>query len=143
MTAEKVGLFDRFRWIAFLAVLAGVGAAAVIEVVAARRVHIADWYMHLAMWVLIEAYFGLTTWTVLKHKWLRSLANLIVLVALTIFWCVILAGKEASERVLVEGELVSREPLHAVWLAIPILGTCTALFVVVALVVLVKRGERT
>jgi len=103
-----------------------VAGAGSIEVLAARRVGITDWYMHLAMWTLIALYVLLTGWTFATGKKLRGWFNTVIVEALTAFWITILISKIPGERILVEGRLTMREPLSTAWVSIVLLALAAA-----------------
>jgi hypothetical protein len=141
MKSAVMSFVGRHRFLMGIVSICAVCVAGLIEVVAARRVGIADWYMHLAMWVLLASYFVLTTWTVALGKSVRSWVNVGVLEAVTVFWVVVLASKVPGERLVIDGQLTQREPLFVAWLSIVVLVLC-ALFMPVLTAVGLSQARR-
>lgn len=141
MKSVIMSFVGKHRFLMGVMSICAVSAAGLVEVLAARRVGIADWYMHLAMWILLASYFVLTTWTVALGKSVRSWINVVVLEGVTIFWVVILASKVPGERLVIEGQLTQREPLLVAWLSIVVLVLC-ALFMPLLTAVGLSQARR-
>jgi hypothetical protein len=113
---------ERHRFVITFATLAAVLLAAIVEVIAMVGASVADWYMHLAMWVLIITYFVLTTWMVATGRRIRSWLNVVILELLSIFWIWILYSRIPAEKVVIAEQLTLREPLYILWIPIFLLG---------------------
>lgn len=133
---------DKQGWLAYTATLAGVAAAGLVETTAAYAVHIADWYMHLAMWVLIAVYYLLAINVISARKRIRGWLNIIVLEVLSVFWITILLAKIPSERIVLNDDLVMREPLTAAWISVVLLALSALSVLVFAVTNLSQANDR-
>lgn len=122
-------------------VLGGVAGSGVVEVLEVRSSGIPDWYMHLAMWVLLFCWYLLGGWTVAAGRRLSGLVNIAILEVLTLFWITVLVSRVPAEKIVVGSELVERRALVATQGAVVLLGLGAAAMLVVA-VAGVGRGER-
>jgi len=134
MPAQLSQIINRFGWLAFGGAIISVLLAAFVEVAAVHSARIADWYMHLAMWCLLTLYFLLATWVVSSKKKLRGWANVAFLEILSVFWITILISKIPSERIVVGDQLVTREPLHILWVSVVLLALSSLTILVLAAV---------
>lgn len=113
---------ERHRFVITFAIMAAILLAAIVEVAAMIGANVADWYMHLAMWVLIITYFVLTTWMVANRRLIRSWLNVLILEFLSVFWIWILYTRIPPEKMVIADQLTLREPLYILWIPIVLLG---------------------
>ncbi|MBM4354254.1 MAG: hypothetical protein FJ109_10745 [Deltaproteobacteria bacterium] len=140
--ARTVSAFvGRHGWWLALTAVGFVALGAVVEVAQARSVGIADWYMHLGMWVLLLVYYLLTTWAVVTGRRVRSWFNLVIVEALSIFWVAMLLHRIPPQKVVVEGQLVWREAMTLGWVSVALLAAAGALALLLA-VAGTARGKK-
>ena len=119
---DMLRFVEKHRLIILIAVLSGVLLGAMIEIFAVYGAGIADWYMHLLMWLLLLAYYCLAAWTIATGKVVRTWVNMIILECLSVFWIVILISKIPSEKVVIMNQLTLRQPLYIAWFSVFLLA---------------------
>lgn len=101
---------------AVIGILIGVVAvAAVLGTAAVLNAGLPDWYMHMGMWGALVIYVLLYLNSFYGRRVVRKWFNLVVFVAVSLFWMYILAGLVPGQTMAVDGEIVERAALPILW----------------------------
>lgn len=124
MSNDFARFLNEHRWVVVIALVVLMGVACLVNVMAVREAGAPDWYMHLAMWVLLGTYLALGLKSFLSGKRFKSVLLLLILVVLSIFWITILIGWVPAARTFdaIRDQVVEREAIYLLWLPVGLLG---------------------
>ncbi|MFH1529904.1 MAG: hypothetical protein ABIK09_04110 [Pseudomonadota bacterium] len=109
--------------------------AAALGTVAVMDGGLPDWYMHLGMWGALVIYVLLYLNSFYGRRAVRQWFNLVVFVAVSLFWMYVLKGLVPAQTMAVAGEIVERPALPLLWGPIALLVVEDLLLVAHAAVV--------
>lgn len=118
---------------------------AVVGVITVRSAGYPDWYIHVAMWAVLGAYFLIAGQSMLRGKRVGMVANLVLFWLFAGFWVHVLSGMIPGKDMLLldaegNGVWTNRESLDVLWASVAIL-VVAALDLLFVLVVCWNRGE--
>ena len=117
--------------------------SAAVEVYAVKSAGAMDWYMHLAMWIVLCAYGFLATRGFIRARKAATWTNLVLFAILSIFWITVMYSSIPESVAVAEGQLIVRESLEILWLPIVLLSILVVGLVLSAVAVLTSSKNKS